>query len=87
MEELIESGGDVDVQGLSGTISSGFHIDKLLVRDEQGRWNEMEQVEFQFNGIYDLFDNNRLLIDQISVGKGRFYMDFAATDDVEETYR
>ncbi|MDG2385181.1 MAG: hypothetical protein P8N76_26155 [Pirellulaceae bacterium] len=87
LEKVIESSGDVQVEGLAGTISSGFHIDQLRFRTNQDqtaaaqgknpsdkqKWSTLENIDFKFNGVWDLISEQRFIIDQLSVTKGIVY--------------
>ena len=84
LAKLMESTGDVQVEGLSGTVSTGFHIDKLRLRDDSGRWSQLEQVDFVFNGVWDALSNRRLIIDRLAVGKGEIHIDWATGDGASD---
>ena len=87
LQKVIESSGDVQVEGLAGTISSGFHIDQLRFRTQQDqtaaaqgkkssdkqKWSTLENIDFKFNGVWDLISERRFIIDQLSVTKGIVY--------------
>ena len=78
---LIESNPGVKIQGLSGTLSSGFHIDEITYQsDSLDELSKIEDVEFRFNGIGSLFSGDRrLIIEEFSVASGTFY--FRSKDD------
>ncbi len=73
VERALEETGDVEIDGMSGTFSSGFHVDQLRVRAEDGKWNELNDVDFRFNGLYALVNEQRLIIEQFTVGSGELY--------------
>jgi len=75
LEEMLEASGDTEIEGLSGSISSGFHIDRLSTRGEEDRWSTFEDISFRFNGLIDVYQNHRLFIQEFSVGSGEVYVE------------
>ena len=78
---LIESNPGVKIHGLSGTLSSGFHIEEITYQsDSLNELSKIKDVEFRFNGIRSLFsEDRRLIIEEFSVASGTFY--FRSKDD------
>ena len=78
---LIESNPGVKIHGLSGTLSSGFHIEEITYQsDSLDELSKIKDVEFRFNGIRSLFsEDRRLIIEEFSVASGTFY--FRSKDD------
>ncbi|MDG2014537.1 MAG: hypothetical protein P8J33_13600 [Pirellulaceae bacterium] len=81
VERLIESAPGVKIHELSGTLSSGFHIKEITYQsDSLDELSKIEDVEFRFNGIGNLFsEDRRLIIEEFSVASGTFY--FRSKDD------
>jgi len=75
VEAMIEGNEGVEIRGLSGTISSGFHVEEITFQnDSVDQLSKIENVEFRFNGIGELFrDDRRLIIEEFSVGSGTVY--------------
>ncbi len=77
IERAIEADGTARVEGLRGSISSGFEIDKLEFMAEDGKhWNEFRGVKFAFNGIFDLMRTERFVIEEASVDGATVYTDY-----------
>ena len=77
IERAIEADGNARVEGLRGSISSGFEIDKLEFISEDGKhWNEFRGVKFAFNGIFDLMRNERFVIEEASVEGATIYTEY-----------
>ena len=75
VEAMIEGNEGVEIQGLSGTISNGFHVEEITYQSESvEQLSKIENVEFRFNGISNLFrEDRRLIIEEFSVESGTFY--------------
>lgn len=73
IEDMLEGTGEIQMEGLTGSISKGFHIDTLKFRTDGEHWSELSQVDFEFNGVRDLAQNERLVIDKFTVGSGVVY--------------
>ncbi len=74
IEALLESDPDFRVEGLTGSISSGFHVDELHFTDDAGHEQQLEQIDFEFNGLLDLMSEGRLVIDRFTIGGGRLHV-------------
>jgi len=74
IEKALESTGDVQVEGLTGSVSSGFHADRVRFRSIGDQWSELDQVDFAFNGLIDVSQNQRLLVERVSVGGGEIHV-------------
>ena len=86
IEQAIEESGEVRVEGLKGSISSGFEIDELKVISDDGEnWNEFRNISFQFNGLFDLFRSQRLIIEEVSIGSAMVYDDHEFDELYNET--
>ncbi len=82
IENALESSGELRVEGLQGSVSSGFAIDKLeFASEDPEHWNELRGVKFSFNGIFDLMRHQRLIIEEASIGGATIYARF---DDPED---
>ena len=83
IERALEADGTVKVEGLTGSISSGFEVESLEFESDKGMpWNELRGIKFKFNGFYDMARHSRLLIDEVSVASARIYTEFDEAGDV-----
>ncbi|MEM7475731.1 MAG: hypothetical protein AAF483_12130 [Planctomycetota bacterium] len=73
MEDLLESSGDVKIEGLSGSISSGFHMDEMSFRGQDGNWSMLRGIDFEFESLSQLTNEQRLIIDHFTVDGGEIY--------------
>ena len=74
IESALESEGEVQVEGLKGSISSGFEIESLKFESDEGdEWNELRQVRFSYNGFLSVMLTKRLVIDEASIGGATIY--------------
>ena len=83
IKSMLEQSGDVSVNGLTGTINSGFHIDKLRFKSGE-QWSEIRDIDFEFNGLMDLMRNNKLVVEEFTVGSGEIYVTQAKSDEDEK---
>jgi hypothetical protein len=56
----------VTMTGVSGSISSGFGIEKLTIHGESGD-STIEGITFRYSGLIDSISNDQLVIEEISV--------------------
>ncbi len=62
------------VDGVSGSVSSGFSIQSIRWRGPNGEPCEINDVRFKSSGIDDLTKHHQLIISEISVGKAHLYV-------------
>lgn len=90
LEKMLEADGNIEIEGLTGSVSSGFHVDSLRTRGEQDRWSTFEDINFQFNGLPAAFQERRVIIQEFSVGGGEVYLDefpqFERSDSASEGF-
>ena len=67
---------EFELRNLSGTPEDGFQLDRFRIKDKQGNWSQIEKPKFEFNGIKDLYEQKRLVIDDISIESGTFYINW-----------
>ena len=79
----LEKDGEVKIEGLTGSISEGFEIDKLEFKGYGGKWSELRGVKFRFNGIYDLARNHRFIIEEASIDSGTIYAELEEPEDFD----
>jgi hypothetical protein len=82
IEQALEEDGKVKVEGLSGSISKGVHIDELkfLTVDDE-HWSELRGVAFDYNGFFDMSRSGRFIVERMSVESGKIYADIEGPDD------
>ena len=73
IERILEESGDVEIEGLAGSLTSGFSVKQWRWRDEDGNWSSMNDVEFRWNGIYELANEKRFVIEKFTVGSAEIY--------------
>jgi hypothetical protein len=75
IEAALEEDGDVQIEGLRGSISSGIEIDSLKFRSDPPaeEWNELRDLRFSWNGFFNFVSTKRLLISEASVGGATIY--------------
>lgn len=56
----------VSVTGVSGSISSGFGVEKLTISGESGD-STVEGINFRYSGLIDSISNDQFVIEEISV--------------------
>lgn len=77
IKRAIEADGNARVQGLRGSINTGFEIDRLEFRsDYDGKWNELTGIKLAYNGLFDIMRHNRVIISEASVRSALIYTDY-----------
>lgn len=74
IEGLTAIGTEFECHNFSGNPNSGFHIDRIRIRNREEQWSSVEKIAFEFNGLKDLMENKRLVIDRIGAESGTFYL-------------
>ncbi len=82
IEQAIEEDGKVKIEGLSGSVSKGVHIDeiKFLTVDDE-HWSELHGIKFDYNGLMQMSRTGRFIVEQMSVDRGTIYADIEGPDD------
>jgi hypothetical protein len=88
IKRAIESDGNARVQGLRGSINTGFEIDRLEFRSEyEGKWNELIGIKLAYNGLFDIMRNNRVIISEASVRSAMIYSEYEEPRKSEQELR
>ncbi|MGK7888526.1 MAG: hypothetical protein AB4042_04280 [Leptolyngbyaceae cyanobacterium] len=67
---LAETDATMQFNGVSGSITKGFTIEEWVIKGQNGvDDSRVEDLTFRYNGILDVLQNQRLIIDEISVAK------------------
>lgn len=74
VQGMLDQGEGMRVKGLGGTLASGFHVESIEFPGEGGKTSVIEDVRFDYSGPWDLFMNQRLVIQEFSVGKAHLYI-------------
>ena len=74
IEGLTAIGTEFECHNFSGNPNSGFHVDRIRIRNGAEQWSSVEKVAFEFNGLKDVMENKRLVIDRIGAESGTFYI-------------
>lgn len=78
IEQAIEEDGKVEIEGLTGSVSKGFHIDQLkfLTVDDE-HWSELRGIKFDYEGLL----SGRVVVQEMSVDSGTIYADVEGPED------
>ncbi|MGE4130687.1 MAG: RDD family protein [Bdellovibrionales bacterium] len=67
----LEMKGDMKIQGITGSLAKGFQVQQLeFDKSEQGKMT-LNDIRFEYD-LWNLIKDEKLSIDRISVGRGRF---------------
>jgi hypothetical protein len=61
---------DVEIEGIEGSISSGFSVEKIRFPDAKGNINEIDDIAFKYGSEEDVF-----VINDIHVARAHFFVD------------
>lgn len=67
------NGNPVEINGVSGSISSGFEIEEVVVHGED-QDSRIEGLTLHYNGIWDTVSNERIVIEELSADKAEFHV-------------
>lgn len=77
---LLNQAPGVRIEGVSGSLSSGFEVKRIRITDDAGNVNELDDIRLKYRGQGEDF-----VITDIHVGRGYFYMDRSKDKDGDET--
>jgi hypothetical protein len=83
IEQGLEQDGKVKIEGMTGSIAKGVHIDQLqfLTVDDE-HWSELRGIKFDYNGVMDMSRSGRFVVERMSVDSGTIYADIEGPDDM-----
>lgn len=67
---VINQSPDVDIRGLDGSFSSGFSVESILLTDDNGNTNSLDDIKLYYES-----GNESITITEFHVDKGHFYID------------
>lgn len=73
MEATIENSGEVEIEGLDGSISSGFSADKFRFKTVDDNWSTLEGIKFEYENDSSFFGTDSLAIKEMSIESGVIY--------------
>ena len=71
----ISQDGKVMIEGVTGTLNSGFHVDRVEIKDAGQPPSELEDISFRYRGRGWPGGGERVIIEEASVGKATVYVD------------
>ena len=80
MESAIEESGEVEIEGLEGSLSSGFSADEFKFKADGENWSVLTDISFKYDQNSSMFGSDKLVIKDLSVGGGTIYGDFDPED-------
>ncbi len=75
-EAALEDSGDVEIEGLEGSVSSGFKAEKFRFRTTDENWSSLNDIRFEYEQDSSWFGDSELVIREMSIGSGEIYADF-----------
>ena len=76
IETAIEESGEVEIDGLDGTLSSGFTADEFRFKTEGDEWSKLSGISFQYENSSSFFGTDKLIVKEVSVDSGVIYADW-----------
>lgn len=76
IEAAIEEEGEVEIEGLTGTLSSGFSADEIRFKTVEDHWSKLTNIKFKYDSDNSFFGTERLVIQELSVDGGIIYADW-----------
>lgn len=68
--KLINQNPNVQIEGITGSISSGFAVESMRFKDDNGNTNALDDVRLKYEK-----DGDTIVITEVHVGRGYFYVD------------
>lgn len=92
LQKMVDSDFDIDgkpveVEGLSGSISSGFAIEKIVIRNDPED-TVIEGLTFRYDGFWDSIFSKSFVIEELSADRSVIIVenDFLSTSDDDEEF-
>ena len=73
MEFTMESSGSVEIEGLDGTVSTGFSADEFRFKTLGDNWSKLEGINFKYENDWSFFGTDSLTITEMSIDSGVIY--------------
>ena len=71
VDNMTINGKPVEVEGVSGSLSRGFAVERAVVQGEAGE-STIEGLRFRYSGLLDSIQNRQLVIEEVSVVRADF---------------
>ena len=74
VESAIEETGEVEIDGLEGSLSSGFSVEKFRFKTDVDQWSELNDINLSYESKKSsFFGADKIIIDDVSVKSGTIY--------------
>jgi hypothetical protein len=75
IEAALEQNGDVEIEGLTGNLTTGFAIDEIRFKSELDpeKWSNLKDIKFKYANNRSWLGSDRLIIEELSVDGGTIY--------------
>ena len=80
IEAAIEEDGEVEIEGLTGSLATGFSADEMRFKTIDDEWSNLTDIKFKYGGNASLFNSDRIIIEELSVNGGTIYADWDPED-------
>lgn len=76
IEAAIEEDGEVEIEGLEGSLATGFKAEELRFKTMDDQWSELKDIKFQYDMNGSMFGSDSIIIKEVSVASGTIYADW-----------
>lgn len=75
IEAAIEQNADVEIDGLTGNLTTGLAIQELRFKSDSDdeKWSHLSNINFKYENKRGWFGSDRLIVEEISVDGGTIY--------------
>ncbi len=73
MEQALEKEGNVEIEGLEGSLASGIKFDSLKIKAMDDKWSEFHGVKVDYSGFSGINIRGNRSIDQFTVDSATIY--------------
>ncbi|MDX1564280.1 MAG: hypothetical protein R3236_02685 [Phycisphaeraceae bacterium] len=80
MVGLLNQSPDIQIEGVSGSFSSGFTVQSIRLTDENGNVNELTDARLRYDR-----DGETLIITELHLGSAHLFVDFSAFESSESS--
>lgn len=83
LKYAVESSGDIRIEGVSGSLSSGVHFDSLKTRSGD-KWSSLNDIDFYYDQAKTKRGTDKFVVKRATIGSGEIFVEGLNGWDVKD---